>query len=282
MYKGYYMIARHYKLALKHVFETLNFGAVIITEGKNLHIDERVKKMRLEDDLDIAEDFFEYFGATRALLDSDRSLICVSAWNDNGKANLIDTNSSGQLYRSDFFPGLGWMLTRRLWDELSPGWPDGFWDDWLRDPPRRQKRSCIRPEISRTSMTDHGKEGASKSVPIHCILPLNDACRGLFFSKHLIKIKLSDRPFPFMQTNLSYLLKENYDTHFIDFVYASKEVTIAQLRDRTSLTGSKTPEALRLTYNSADEFIAIASELGLMGDFKVNLDSFFRCANWCL
>jgi len=105
-------------------------------------------------------------------------------------------------------------------------------------------------------MTDHGKEGASK---------------GLFFSKHLIKIKLNDRPFPFMQTNLSYLLKESYDTHFINFVYASREVTVEQLRNRTSLTGSKTPEAVRLTYNSANEFIGIASELGLMTDFKAGV-----------
>lgn len=27
------------------------------------------------------------------------------------------------LHRSDFFPGLGWMLTRDLWLELEPKWP---------------------------------------------------------------------------------------------------------------------------------------------------------------
>lgn len=30
------------------------------------------------------------------------------------------------LYRSDFFPGLGWMLTRTTWDELSPKWPKAY------------------------------------------------------------------------------------------------------------------------------------------------------------
>ncbi|CAJ0963229.1 unnamed protein product, partial [Mesorhabditis belari] len=70
----YYRIARHYKLALRHVFEKLGHTSVIITE----------------DDLDIAPDFFEYFSATRFLLDEDQSLYCVSAWNDNGKPHSID------------------------------------------------------------------------------------------------------------------------------------------------------------------------------------------------
>ena len=30
---------------------------------------------------------------------------------------------SDLLYRSDFFPGLGWMLTSDLWHELKPKWP---------------------------------------------------------------------------------------------------------------------------------------------------------------
>lgn len=30
------------------------------------------------------------------------------------------------LYRSDFFPGLGWMLSRSTWDELSPKWPKAY------------------------------------------------------------------------------------------------------------------------------------------------------------
>lgn len=30
------------------------------------------------------------------------------------------------LYRSDFFPGLGWMLAKPTWDELSPKWPKAY------------------------------------------------------------------------------------------------------------------------------------------------------------
>jgi len=30
------------------------------------------------------------------------------------------------LYRSEFFPGLGWMLTKAVWDELAPQWPNAY------------------------------------------------------------------------------------------------------------------------------------------------------------
>ncbi len=67
------------------------------------------------------------------------------------------------VYRSDFFPGLGWMMTRSLWFELRKKWPRGFWDDWLRDSAQRKNRSCLRPEISRTGMSiKNAKNGVSK------------------------------------------------------------------------------------------------------------------------
>lgn len=66
-----------------------------------------------------------------------------------------------RLYRSDFFPGLGWMLTRSLWEELREQWPAAYWDDWLRHPDRRKGRACIRPEVCR-SFT-FGKKGTSNS-----------------------------------------------------------------------------------------------------------------------
>ena len=45
--------------------------------------------MCASDDLDISPDFFEYFSATYHLLQSDSTLWCVSAWNDNGKSDLV-------------------------------------------------------------------------------------------------------------------------------------------------------------------------------------------------
>lgn len=84
------------------------------------------------------------------------------------------------LYRSDFFPGLGWMLTKSTWEELSPKWPKAYpcssyvfliislvnrhpffsnflpwhfhtyWDDWVRLKEVHKDRQFIRPEICRT------------------------------------------------------------------------------------------------------------------------------------
>ena len=55
-----------------------------------------------------------------ALCGQDPMLWCVSSWNDHGQAHLVaDARALG---RSDFFPGLGWMLGRDTWDSLRPRW----------------------------------------------------------------------------------------------------------------------------------------------------------------
>ena len=106
-FKGYFKIARHYGWALNETLNRRGYHQVII----------------VEDDLEVAEDFFEYFEATLPILRSDPTLWCVSAWNDNGKRGLIDESKPELLYRTDFFGGLGWMMTRELWmNELSAKW----------------------------------------------------------------------------------------------------------------------------------------------------------------
>ncbi len=59
---AYYHIAAHYQYALSHVFDTLQYSSVII----------------LEEDIEVAPDFFTYFAAMQWLLFTDRSLYCVS------------------------------------------------------------------------------------------------------------------------------------------------------------------------------------------------------------
>ncbi|XP_009321983.1 PREDICTED: alpha-1,3-mannosyl-glycoprotein 2-beta-N-acetylglucosaminyltransferase, partial [Pygoscelis adeliae] len=152
--------------ALGQVFRTFRYRAAIV----------------VEDDLEVAPDFFEYFQAAFPLLLADRSLWCVSAWNDNGKEQMVDVGQAELLYRTDFFPGLGWLLLAELWDELEPKWPRAFWDDWMRQPEQRRERSCVRPEVSRT-MT-FGRKGVS---------------HGQFFDQYLKFIKLNDRFVPFTQ-----------------------------------------------------------------------------------
>ena len=138
---NYYKIARHYGWGFQQVFADARYTWAIV----------------LEDDLEVAPDFFNYMIAGAALLRKDASLWTVTAWNDNGLQQFA--HDASKLYRSDFFGGLGWIMTRTLWNELGPKWPKGYWDDWMREPPQRRGRSCIRPEVSRT--TTFGKEGSS-------------------------------------------------------------------------------------------------------------------------
>ncbi|XP_010725407.1 alpha-1,3-mannosyl-glycoprotein 2-beta-N-acetylglucosaminyltransferase, partial [Meleagris gallopavo] len=161
---GYYRISRHYRWALGHVFRELRYPAAIV----------------VEDDLEVAPDFYEYFQAVYPLLLADGSLWCASAWHDNGKEQLVDAERPELLYRTDFFPGLGWLLTARLWDELEPKWPPAFWDDWMRQPEQRRGRACVRPEVSRT--VTFGRKGVS---------------HGQFFEQHLRHMALNRRFVPF-------------------------------------------------------------------------------------
>ncbi|XP_003489416.1 alpha-1,3-mannosyl-glycoprotein 2-beta-N-acetylglucosaminyltransferase [Bombus impatiens] len=230
-FKGYFKIARHYGWALNYVFFQLRYDTVII----------------VEDDLDIAPDFFEYFLGTYPLLVSDNSLWCVSAWNDNGKAGLVDDNAADVLYRTDFFPGLGWMLTRQLWTELSPKWPKSYWDDWIRQPEQRRNRACIRPEISRTRT--FGKTGVSN---------------GMFYERHLKYIKLNTEFVHFTKMNLTYLLKDNYDINFVNEVYQSTVVSFSELKSGKVVAAG----AVRIPYYSRQAYKNTAKQFGLMDDFR--------------
>ena len=99
---SYYKIARHYGWALTKVFEGGNVEWAIV----------------LEDDLEVAPDFFDYMSAGAELMKKDKSLWTVTAWNDNGLPHLAKDPKA--VYRSDFFAGLGWIMSRRLWEELGP------------------------------------------------------------------------------------------------------------------------------------------------------------------
>ncbi|XP_037549632.1 alpha-1,3-mannosyl-glycoprotein 2-beta-N-acetylglucosaminyltransferase b [Nematolebias whitei] len=231
-FQGYYKIARHYRWALSQVFTTLSQSTVVV----------------VEDDLEVAPDFFEYFRALYPILRSDPTLWCVSAWNDNGRDALVDASKVDLLHRTDFFPGLGWMLLKELWEELEPKWPSAFWDDWMRQPEQRRNRSCIRPEISRT--ITFGRKGVSL---------------GQFFDQYLRYIKLNTEFVPFTNRDLSYLLRENYDETFIKDIYSAPLVKIEDLQQGGRLRG---PGPYRVKYSSRDSFKAFARNLGVMDDLK--------------
>jgi alpha-1,3-mannosyl-glycoprotein beta-1,2-N-acetylglucosaminyltransferase len=203
----------------------------------------------VEDDLDISPDFFEYFRATYPLLHSDPTLWCVSAWNDNGKRDMV-ADDPELLYRTDFFPGLGWMLEKSTWLELEPTWPITFWDDWMRHPDQRHDRACIRPEVPRTST--FGKIGVSK---------------GQYFEKHLKFIQHNVRPVAFTEKDLSYLLKENYDQTFTSTVYGAPLLSSAQLVSDDHIE----EKVVRIQYDDLPGFKALSKLIGIMDDFKAGV-----------
>jgi alpha-1,3-mannosyl-glycoprotein beta-1,2-N-acetylglucosaminyltransferase len=228
---GYYKIARHYKWALTQIFDIYSYKAAII----------------IEDDLELAPDFFSYMKATYSLLLTDPSLMCVSAWNDNGKEPLIDVNRNDLLYRTDFFPGLGWMLTADLWRELKPKWPASYWDDWLRKSEQRNGRSCIRPEISRSQT--FGKVGISN---------------GQYFNKHLKFIFANKKPYDFEKADLSYLLKENYDKKFTNKISKLPAVSF------NDVNSNRVNQESIVKYSNEKEFVQFAKKIGLMSDTRVS------------
>ncbi|XP_072972158.1 alpha-1,3-mannosyl-glycoprotein 2-beta-N-acetylglucosaminyltransferase [Typha angustifolia] len=226
---AYYKIARHYKWALDELFMNHNFNRVII----------------LEDDMEIAPDFFDYFEATSALLDNDRTIMAVSSWNDNGQVQFVHDPKA--LYRSDFFPGLGWMLTKSTWDELSPKWPKAYWDDWVRLKEVHKDRQFIRPEVCRTY--NFGEHGSSM---------------GQFYKQYLEPIKLNDVHVEWKSMDLSYLKEDTFLNHFAKTVADAKPVRGAD----AVLTAHNVNVDVRIQYSDQRDFERLARQFGIFEEWK--------------
>mmetsp|Transcript_40561 Transcript_40561/g.93114 ORF Transcript_40561/g.93114 Transcript_40561/m.93114 type:complete len:176 (+) Transcript_40561:2-529(+) len=139
-------------------------------------------------------------------------------------------------------------MSRRLWAQLGPTWPneDGFWDDWLREPPQRRGRSSIYPEVSRTYT--FGEKGVSI---------------GQFFHKYLGRIQLNSKRVDWQSQSLDYLLKEQYDAELTRQVNAAPSVPLDDAL--TSATDA------RVLYKDSKEFISICRRLGIMEDLKAGV-----------
>lgn len=236
---SYRRISRHYRWALTRAFGSSDLP-------KDRFTFDRV--VIVEEDMEVAIDFFNYFDALAPVLINDPTLLCVSAWNDNGKANLV--SDASQLHRTDFFPGLGWMLTRQLWDELRPNWPAQFWDDWLREPAQSRGRHCIRPEISRT--INFGAKGASQSFD---------------FEKHVSKVILNSVAVNFSSLDLTYLESSRYET--LVFGRMSRAVLLKYSNYLTS----RPQDADVIARYPQGNIVAIGKRTGVMTDHR---DGVFR------
>mmetsp|Transcript_6505 Transcript_6505/g.9747 ORF Transcript_6505/g.9747 Transcript_6505/m.9747 type:complete len:580 (-) Transcript_6505:202-1941(-) len=142
-------IALHYKFSLTSMFDRFpNAKAIII----------------IEDDLLFSPDFYEYFQSTSPILNEDNSVFAISAWNDNGFKHRVKDPYT--LRRTGFFPGLGWLLTRKLYkDELEVQWPRTHWDHWLRSPEIHKNREIVYPEIPRSF--HNGIKGTFMNLDTH-------------------------------------------------------------------------------------------------------------------
>lgn len=240
---GYFRLARHFKWALMQVFSRpLAAGLPVVR-----------RVIILEEDLAIAPDFYEMFAAMMPLLDSDPSLLAASAWNDNGQPRLA--KDPEQLYRSDFFPGLGWMMTRSIWEELAPKWPKAYWDDWLREPKQRKDRHILRPEICRTY--HFGMHGVSNAQ----------------YSEYMMSIHLNDKFIPFTTMNLTYLELNSWNHIYVDKINRLPVVT-----SRTfSCPYNNNQKEMRVIYRqlnaagSGDSFEDLAHWSGAMDNIKAGV-----------
>jgi GNT-I family len=124
-------IAKHYKFSLSAAFDQMPLAPAIIIA---------------EDDLLFSPDFYEYLAATAPILETDPTTFVVSAWNDNGfNGRVSDVHA---LRRTEFFPGLGWLLPRKLYkNELEQQWPTQHWDHWLRSVEVHGTRDIVYPEV---------------------------------------------------------------------------------------------------------------------------------------
>eukprot|EP01026_Neomeris_dumetosa_P023967 TRINITY_DN2010_c1_g1_i3.p1 TRINITY_DN2010_c1_g1~~TRINITY_DN2010_c1_g1_i3.p1 ORF type:complete len:331 (-),score=30.33 TRINITY_DN2010_c1_g1_i3:326-1318(-) len=138
-------------------------------------------------------DFLQLFKATSVLLDLDPSLWCISSWNDNGVKSL-DWQSK-RLFRTTFFPGLGWMIKQKLWAEIGGSWPLENWDHWMRLETTNLGRQCVAPEVNRNF--NIGEKGANMNKSI--------------YKRYLSKMAFNDNNPVWDFGDLSYLLKPNYE-----------------------------------------------------------------------
>jgi alpha-1,3-mannosyl-glycoprotein beta-1,2-N-acetylglucosaminyltransferase len=288
---AYKALAVHYGWALQKVFDNKTVvsiggstGGGSNTAATTTHLTVQPKRVLiLEEDLHVACDFFDYFAALAPLLDRDATLLAISAYNDNGYAHAVgvdvqqgssnnnnNSNSAAarsRVLRSDFFPGLGWMMTRKLWtNELQAKWPDAYWDDWLREPAQRQGRHVLRPEVSRTF--HFGVSGGASNNQ---------------FGQQLSQVVLNPTPVTWSNQDLSYLNLDRFDRSYWQMLHSSRRVTslvearqliLQQQQQHAGATSSRRPApelVLRLEYNNLQEFAKFAKSLGLSTDEKAGV-----------
>lgn len=168
-------IAQNYKCGIDKVFHENKAKKVII----------------VEDDMIFSKDFINYFDKASFLL-KDPSVWCISSWNDFGYQQYV--SDPKRFFRTQYFPGLGWMISHKRWNEIGPKFADDLWDENMRVDTVSKNRDCIIPEISRNY--NIGAEGANMNQHEY-----DRKLKGIVYYQGEI----------FDYGSLDYLLKDNYE-----------------------------------------------------------------------
>jgi alpha-1,3-mannosyl-glycoprotein beta-1,2-N-acetylglucosaminyltransferase len=255
--KPYIDLAKHYGWALEQTFSGASYDL------DDSHRNQRVTKpplpnrvIILEEDIEIGRDFFSFMNATADLLDNDDSLLAVSGYNDNGKKQIVADVK--RVVRSDFFPGLGWMMPRRVWfgveshpnSALRSRWaPNGYWDDWMREPDIRLGRQVLRPEVSRTFHFGN----------IHGVSQTD-------VRESLNQVELDRVDVQWEKEDLSYLSPERFAESYWGRVSNAKLVSSEADAKYYIAHGD-----VRLNYDSQLQFESFAMIFGIMSDEKAGV-----------
>ena len=181
-------IAHHYWAAFERVFLVEEFTHAVF----------------VEEDLVFAPDFLALFLSTWPLFQQDESLWCVSAWNDAGFTFAVSDQC--RLFRTTYFPGLGFMLPRHSWLKLREQWPSAptmGWDYWMRTAFRRWSKECIVPEVPRSRHFSQNGSSITQAKQVEyfqsmALASLASSCSGSSSCDHF--------------GNLSYLIQANYES----------------------------------------------------------------------
>ena len=251
---AYHHISQHFKFAIGSVIDKLGYSSVII----------------LEDDMSVAPDFLEYFVAMRDYIKKDSSVFTASAWNDNGQFD--HGRDPTLLKRSDFFPGLGWLMTKELWSEFRGKWPDGYWDDWIRDKKQRNGRHVIFPEISRSyTFGESGSSGGQffdtflKPINLYNGPPVDFKSLNLTYLDDVNPSLPSNNFFSFKLTSpFFFLFQKNW------FKYIKEKLESATVISDPKQVANSSSSKVIIVYSNDNQYAIFAKELGIMYDEKVS------------
>lgn len=243
---GAQRIAMHYKFSLTSLFKLKpTVPAVII----------------VEDDLLFSPDFYEYFSTASPVLELDPTVLSVSAWNDNGFKGKV--NNVHCLQRTDFFPGLGWLLSRDLYvNELEMKWPTEHWDHWLRSYDVNRGREIVHPEVPRSY--HNGIKGTFMNIDMH-----NKYFRDIDYNKNTSFTWNSYMDEKNQVPLYTHALKQPYETRITQLIskckHASSAIEVVTLSGIVCVWINIDPEE---SNNGHPEFEHISNFFGIWHEHK--------------